>query len=120
VRRVLWRPEYECELAIVSNEDFGSSSSSSGGEITANAAAAAAGAGASPDFTDMGSIIGRGGDSGLGSLGSLGGKGKGFSGDAVEIWDVRRGWIAKWAVGGSAIEGGVAGEPGDLGPCHFM
>jgi hypothetical protein len=31
-------------------------------------------------------------------------------GDAVEIWDVRRGWIAKWAVGGSAAEGGVAGE----------
>jgi hypothetical protein len=30
-------------------------------------------------------------------------------GDAVEIWDVRKGWIAKWAVGGSAVEGGVAG-----------
>ena len=35
------------------------------------------------------------------------GKGRG---DAVEICDVRRGWIAKWAVGGSAGEGGVAGE----------
>jgi hypothetical protein len=58
----------------------------------------------------MGGIVGRGGDSGLGSSGSLGGKGKGFSGDAVKIWDVRRGWIAKWAVGESAIEGGVAGE----------
>ena len=31
-------------------------------------------------------------------------------GDAVEIWDMRKGWIAKWAVGGSAGEGGVAGE----------
>jgi hypothetical protein len=30
-------------------------------------------------------------------------------GDAVEIWDVRRGWIAKWTVRGSAIEGGVTG-----------
>ncbi|KIM74206.1 hypothetical protein PILCRDRAFT_711720 [Piloderma croceum F 1598] len=99
VRRVLWRPEYECELALVSNEDFGSGSGS-GGEVSAGG-----GAGASPDFTDMGGIVGRGSDSGLGSLG---GKGKGFSGDAVEIWDVRRGWIAKWAVGGSAIEGGVA------------
>ncbi|KAJ7063381.1 hypothetical protein C8F01DRAFT_1132786 [Mycena amicta] len=29
------------------------------------------------------------------------------TGDAVEIWDVRRGWIAKWTVRGSAIEGGV-------------
>ena len=80
--------------------DFGSG----GGESTA---VAVGGTGASADFTDMGGIVGRGGDSGLGSLG---GKGKGFTGDAVEIWDVRRGWIAKWAVGGSAIEGGVAGE----------
>lgn len=30
-------------------------------------------------------------------------------GYAVEIWDVRRGYIAKWLVGGSAIEGGVTG-----------
>lgn len=30
-------------------------------------------------------------------------------GDAIEIWDVRRGWIAKWSVTGSAIEGGVTG-----------
>ena len=35
------------------------------------------------------------------------GKGRG---DAVEIWDVRKGWIAKWAVGGSNVEGGVAGK----------
>jgi hypothetical protein len=33
----------------------------------------------------------------------------GGRGDAIEIWDVRRGWIPKWAVGGSAIEGGVTG-----------
>jgi hypothetical protein len=31
-------------------------------------------------------------------------------GNAVEIWDVRRGFIAKWQVGGSAIEGGVSGK----------
>lgn len=31
-------------------------------------------------------------------------------GDAVEIWDVRRGWIAKWSIGNSASEGGVAGS----------
>lgn len=30
-------------------------------------------------------------------------------GDSVEIWDVRRGWIAKWSVTGSAGEGGVSG-----------
>ena len=30
-------------------------------------------------------------------------------GDPVEIWDVRRGYIAKWTVRGSAAEGGVTG-----------
>lgn len=30
-------------------------------------------------------------------------------GDAVEIWDMRRGWIAKWSVSGSAMDGGVTG-----------
>ena len=29
--------------------------------------------------------------------------------DPVEIWDVRRGFIAKWVVNGSAVEGGVTG-----------
>jgi hypothetical protein len=30
-------------------------------------------------------------------------------GDSVEIWDVRRGWLAKWSVNKSAVEGGVTG-----------
>lgn len=30
-------------------------------------------------------------------------------GDVIEIWDVRRGWIAKWSVCGSGAECGVSG-----------
>ena len=30
-------------------------------------------------------------------------------GDSVEIWDVRRQYIAKWMVNNSAVEGGVTG-----------
>jgi WD repeat-containing protein 24 len=73
---VRWRAGYECEVAVVSNDEFGESGS---------------------DLNDVGG--------GGGSMGP--GKGRG---DAVEIWGVKRGWIAKWAVGGSAGEGGVAGE----------
>lgn len=29
--------------------------------------------------------------------------------DVIEIWDVRRGWIAKWSVCGSGAERGVSG-----------
>ena len=88
VRHVRWRPEYECELAIVSNDEFGTGSGS-GGEIVGTA-------GATP-------VVGAGAKGEAVTLGKE-------RGDAVEIWDVRRGWIAKWAVGGSAVEGGVAGK----------
>lgn len=40
-----------------------------------------------------------------------GGTSAGFPvGDAIEIWDVRRGWLAKWSVTGSSMEGGVTGN----------
>ncbi|TFK48866.1 WD40 repeat-like protein [Heliocybe sulcata] len=55
VRSVLWRPSYECEVAVVSNADEGT-----GAEDRA---------------------------------------------DEIEIWDVRRGSIAKWQIVGSAVDG---------------
>lgn len=30
-------------------------------------------------------------------------------GDSIEIWDVRRSWIAKWSVSGSGADSGVSG-----------
>ncbi|KAL7280934.1 hypothetical protein ACG7TL_005883 [Trametes sanguinea] len=38
--------------------------------------------------------------------------------DPVEIWDVRRGYIAKWVVNGSAVEGGVTDI--DFGDSHAL
>ncbi|KII91642.1 hypothetical protein PLICRDRAFT_515536 [Plicaturopsis crispa FD-325 SS-3] len=71
IRRVLWRPSYETELAIVSNAEFGT--------------------GSNPDLAATES----------------GKDGKPGSGDRIEIWDVRREWVAKWAVSESASGGGV-------------
>lgn len=86
VRRVLWRPGYECELAVVSNDEFLTGSGSDANSVAST--------------TDT-SAVGTGGG---GQFGGNGGRG-----DAVEIWDVRRGWIAKWAIGNSAVEGGITG-----------
>ncbi|KAI6155834.1 hypothetical protein BKA82DRAFT_1008041 [Pisolithus tinctorius] len=91
VRRVIWRPDYPCELAVVSNAEFGSGSSS---ELMAsprlqNASSAFISAAISTTETkDKASKAG-------------------ISGDSVEIWDVRRGWVAKWTVDASVSEGGV-------------
>lgn len=86
VRRVLWRPSYECELAIVSNADFGTGSNSS--LSTTNLKA---------------SLHGR-------EKGSTATTRPSEGGDAVEIWDVRRN-IAKWSIYGSTAEGSVTGKP---------
>ncbi|KAL4254380.1 GATOR2 complex protein WDR24 [Pleurotus pulmonarius] len=84
VRRVMWRPSYPCEVAVVSNAEFGSGSNP-------DMATPEAGSGtSSPDSRDRSSL-----------------RTKQYAGDPIEIWDVRRGWIAKWSVNGSASEGGV-------------
>ena len=84
VRRVVWRPTYECELAVVSNAESPT--------------------GSTPD-------ISQGGSNGSGGLEDTKGSRIPSSGaDAVEIWDVRRSWIPKWSVAGSAVEGSVTGK----------
>lgn len=129
IRRVLWRPGYECEIAVVSQADFthldqlhSSSSSTS-----------------SPPPTLSGVPLSRfpsRPSSGLGLDSILKNFGTEFKLtpkevkplmtppvaavaavdqlapvlDAVEVWDVRRSWIPKWSVTGTSVEGGVTGE----------
>ncbi|KAG0696924.1 hypothetical protein DFH29DRAFT_812461 [Suillus ampliporus] len=89
VRRVLWRPEFPSEIALVSNEDFGG-----GTELLASPrlqSAIPAFISATTSVTDA----------------TKDKDSKSNGADTVEIWDVRRGWIAKWTVEASASEGGV-------------
>jgi WD repeat-containing protein 24 len=84
VRRVYWRPEYESELAIVSNAKYARGSDEelvNRKDMEWNARAAE---GISNTLCPC-------------------------VGDALEIWDVRRAWVAKWEVRGSAVEGGFTG-----------
>lgn len=83
IRRVRWRPGYECEIAVASNAEIGACAVS--------------------DLSDCGVAE----DVDLEKPEVATPKRRADMGYAVEIWDVRRGYIAKWLVGGSAIEGGV-------------
>ena len=105
VRRVLFRPGYECELAVVSNADFGT-----GTEFGHNTTSPGS-AGLTPGAVTPRAITAHLGANGGGDgTATPGGRSKGEGSDPVEIWDVRRGYIAKWVVTGSAVEGGVTGS----------
>ncbi|KAI5115697.1 hypothetical protein M0805_002561 [Coniferiporia weirii] len=115
VRKVVWRPGYETELAIASNNESGfslSSKSVPSASVTV------------PNFlnkevaeTVTGQTNSGSGD-GVSLSATLGGSEKAMSsaarnatsksGDMIEIWDVRRAWIAKWTIDNSSCEGGVS------------
>lgn len=114
VRRVLWRPGYECELAIVSNAEFGTGASmdvpfsNAGGVSPLGVGSGLTSAISSPlipaatiNIIDDANSQEERGNSATRNDGS----------DPIEIWDVRRGYMAKWVVSQSAVEGGVSGTP---------
>ncbi|KAK7044083.1 SEA (Seh1-associated) complex subunit [Paramarasmius palmivorus] len=137
VRRVLWRPSYGCEIAIVSNADFVTTNNPDlntpvpsvpglPSSLQAPVVAGMTGSRRSPHLglgldlfggeKDLGDSYTRArsfsGPSGtqtttnVTSTISVGSSASG-TGDAAEIWDVRRGWIAKWSITGSAADGGL-------------
>jgi len=111
IRRILWRPGYGCELAVVSNAEFGFGS---GSDVSVAASKMP-----SPRIAEK-PIQGE--PQPLASFAELKNH---FSpkapfesivshprngvGDSIEIWDVRRQYIAKWLLNNSAVEGGVTG-----------
>ncbi|KAJ7097842.1 hypothetical protein B0H15DRAFT_920560 [Mycena belliarum] len=109
IRRVLWRPGYDCEIAIVSNAnaEFGSGnfSDSAGPAPATYASALGGGTARASDLSTSHLLAGSGPGSTIKEAQER--SGSSGIGDAVEIWDARRGWIAKWTVRGSAIDGGV-------------
>lgn len=111
IRRVLWRPGYGCELAVVSNADFGLGS---GSDISVAASKMP-----SPRIAEK-PIQGE--PQPLAILTELKNhlnpkmpsepivsQTRNGVGDSIEIWDVRRQYIAKWLLNNSAVEGGVTG-----------
>lgn len=114
IRKVLWRPgsAYECELAVVSNAE---SSGTGPAESASPSAVPSPHLGFSvlpPELKNLTPMSGVSLDDRHGTNGGSESPSntKNTTGDPVEIWDVRRGFIAKWRVRGSAIEGGVTGR----------
>ncbi len=112
VRRVVWRPGHETELAIASNNEttfsnFSSSSStgSSHGKEGSEGASASSSSPTSSGFMDST----RSNASACGSDIVPTSSSDSRSGDTVEVWDVRRSWLAKWTIHNNNQEGGVTG-----------
>lgn len=105
VRRVLWRPGYECELALVSNTEYGASEAQPP-PSPASPPGVLASVGSSLGLDAM---MRAGNENDKEKLVASDDKRSTSTGDAVEIWDVRRGWIGKWSVTGTAGDGGVNG-----------
>ncbi|GJE95841.1 hypothetical protein PsYK624_120310 [Phanerochaete sordida] len=94
VRRVAWRPGCECELAVASYLE-GSANNQPNPALDLSAGGPAA----SPRIGSAVPPVLAGTDDNKALYSRMG--------DPVEVWDVRRGYIAKWSVRGSAVEGGV-------------
>ncbi|KAI0766904.1 hypothetical protein BD413DRAFT_567976 [Trametes elegans] len=111
VRRVLWRPGYECELAVVSNADFGTGTDFGHGALPSGPSSASVGLASGLSTALSSPRISSAHIAGTESPSTPEERAKsvtrGDGSDPVEIWDVRRGYIAKWVVNGSAVEGGV-------------
>ncbi|KAJ2914600.1 hypothetical protein MD484_g5846, partial [Candolleomyces efflorescens] len=113
VRRVAWRPGYECELAVVSNDEISAPSADVNIPGTPGAAQgllSRVGSGLGLDLMLKGlnsesitSIKDK-----FNELSNEAPRSITPSGDALEIWDVRREWVAKWSVYGASADGGIA------------
>ncbi|KAF9782978.1 hypothetical protein BJ322DRAFT_186081 [Thelephora terrestris] len=109
VRRVLWRPGYGCELAVVSNVDVGPGSwsdvSAVASKMPSPRIAEKPIQGEPQPFSILSEL-----QSNLSPklpFEQIFSQTRNGVGDSLEIWDVRRQYIAKWLLNNSAVEGGV-------------
>ena len=130
VRRVAWRPGYETELAIASSNEHGYSTSAVNPSMNASTHSNKEVAeivnltghtGSSPGSS--GSADSAPGSSNASTAGSENAMSTGrnvtITDDMIEVWDVRRAWVAKWTLSGSSRDGGVTGNHWGL-PCQLM
>ncbi|KIL58397.1 hypothetical protein M378DRAFT_112090 [Amanita muscaria Koide BX008] len=99
VRRILWRPGYECEIAVISNPDVSHMSSVAPSLLPRTPGTDTATQSSEMEMQSTPNVESRGS-----------GPTSAAADDAIEIWDVRRGWVAKWSVRRSGAEGSLTAD----------
>ncbi len=103
IRRVAWRPGYECELAVSSYQEVAANTQS--GQSFDSTTSSLGLVSSSPRTSLLSHIMSAEENKENTTVSSNHDNG----GHPIEIWDVRRGYVAKWTVRGSSGEGGVTG-----------
>ena len=109
MRHVLWRPGYECEIAVISNPELAPpiakadvSKLSTTPFLSRSPSTNALDAlGVCTDAESLHPPASPMENKGIVSVPTVD--------DTIEIWDVRRGWLAKWSIRGSGAEGSLTG-----------
>ena len=117
VRRVSWRPGYETELAVAYYTDSTFNPALKTPQpVTLSLSPSIKQLSLENENTTVSGTLDSEEGGASPSIGVLpmglhisGGQPNARSGELVEIWDVRRPWLAKWTVNGSNNEGGVSG-----------
>jgi len=109
VRHILWRPGYECEIAVVSNPELAPPAKTDVSKLAATPPFLSRSVSSSTidtlsTVTDTDSL-----HPPVSPMENKGYASVPVVDDTIEIWDVRRAWVAKWSINGSGAEGSLAG-----------
>ena len=100
VRHVLWRPGYECEIAVISNPELAPPAAKTDVSKLVTTPPFLSPSASSNTLDALSTIT----DTDLLRYASVP-----VVDDTIEIWDVRRAWVAKWSIRGSGAEGNLTG-----------
>jgi len=110
IRHVLWRPGYECEVAVISNPELAPPAAKTDVSKLATTPPFLSRSSSSITLDTLSTVTDT--DSLHPPVSPM--ENKGYASvpvvdDTIEIWDVRRAWVAKWSIRGSGAEGSLTG-----------
>jgi WD repeat-containing protein 24 len=112
VKRVAWRPGYECELAVISNEELSVPGMESHPSLPPPTPGLLSRVGSGLGLDSMLRNLNYDGYMATSMEGRVDRQNLQATpaGETIELWDVRREYMAKWSVSGSSAEGSISGR----------